>query len=82
MMGLAQIRHGMDHPFSQKADTAEPSLSSSSGRGDDKAKDVSHKTPDHNNPRPIDKQNETKSYYQRAPHAALRETTPPSQPHH
>jgi hypothetical protein len=30
-----QIRHGMDHPFSQKAGTAaEPSLSPSSGKGE------------------------------------------------
>jgi hypothetical protein len=78
MMGLAQILHGMDDPFSQKAGTAEPSLSPSSGKGETIRLKMFHT-------RPIDKQNETKSYYQRAPHAAPRETTPPpqaSQPHH
>ena len=72
MMGLAQILHGMDDPFSQKAGTAEPSLSPSSGKGETIRLKMFHT-------RPIDKQNETKSYYQRAPHAAPRETTPPPQ---
>jgi hypothetical protein len=41
MMGLTQIRHGMDHPFSQGWHClAQPLVGK---RGDDKAKDVSHK---------------------------------------
>ena len=50
--------------------------------GDDKAKDVSHKTPDHSTIIHVLSINKTKRNqidHHRAPHAAPRETTPPPQ---